>query len=171
MIAQSRIRHLGWFAVLAICTALCCGLMLKVHAVHSEVVRSERRIVDLEQQKLLLETELETRASLLQLAAWNRVDFGYVAPSAAQFIDNERQLARLGGPRADGAPEPIRVAESTGEMPEYPKLVSPMTGKPMDEAGLPIQARAEEPAPAASPGAVRVKLAAAWPTSGARATR
>jgi len=135
----ARARRLGWAAALALCTALYLMLHLKVHAVKSEVIRAERQIVRLEQERQLLETEFETRSNLLQLSAWNRVDFGYTAPSAAQFLDSERRLASFGSPRAPGAPEPIRVAHaggSGGETPDFPKLVSPLTGKPLDPALL-----------------------------------
>ena len=135
MTPHSRLRRIGWIAALATCTALYLMLHLKVHSVRSEVIRAERQIVALEQQKTLLETEFETRSNQLQLAAWNQVDFGYTAPSAAQFLENERQLASFGSPRAPGAPEPIRVAGGAGsEEPAYPRLVSPLTGKPIDEA-------------------------------------
>jgi len=135
MSPEGRLRRIGWIAALAVCTAFYLMLHLKVHSVRSEVVRAERQIVALENQKLLLETEFETRSNQLQLAAWNRVDFGYTAPSAAQFLENERQLASFGSPRAPGAPAPIRVAGGAGEdMPGFPKLVSPLTGKPIDEA-------------------------------------
>jgi hypothetical protein len=135
MTPQSRLRRIGWIAALATCTALYLTLHLKVHSVRSEVINAERQIVALENQKLLLETEFETRSNQLQLAAWNRVDFGYVAPSAAQFLENERTLADFGIPRATGAPPPIRVAGGSGEdTPEYPRLVSPLTGEPLDEA-------------------------------------
>jgi len=134
MTQQSRLRRMGWIAVLALCTVLYLGLHLKVHAVHSEVVRSERQIVALEDEKTLLETEFETRASQEQLASWNRVEFGYAAPTARQFVEGERQLAKFGTPRAAGAPEPIRVAAlANGESPPaFPKFVSPLTGKPVD---------------------------------------
>ena len=134
MTPHSHIGRIGWFAALAICAMLYLTLHLRVHAVTSEVIRAERQIVALEQQKILLETEFQTRSNQLQLEEWNRVDFGYVAPTAAQFLENERQLASFGSPRAAGAPEPIRVAGAGGEAPEYPKLVSPLTGKPIDEA-------------------------------------
>jgi hypothetical protein len=135
--SRGRLRRIGWIAALTVCAALYLMLHLKVHSVRSEVVRAERRLVALEQQKLLLETEFEVRSNQLQLAAWNRVDFGYTAPSAAQFLENERQLASFGSPRAVGAPEPIRVAGGAGnEAPAYPKLVSPLTGEPIDEALL-----------------------------------
>lgn len=162
MSTSSRIRRIGWFAALAICTALYLVLHLRVMAVHSEVVRAERRIVHLEQEKLLLETEFETRASLLQLAAWNRVDFGYAAPTAAQFLDHHRDLTEFGSPRAPGAPEPIRVAGAGGDTPEFPKLVSPLTGKPVDPALLEPETagRAQLAAPSGSGGTMRVALGA-----------
>ena len=136
MTSQSRIRRMGWAAALLICLALYGALHVKVHSVRSEVVRAEREIVRLEQANTLLETEFLTRSSQLQLARWNRVDFGYVAPSAGQFIGSERQLANLGSPREFDAPEPIRLARLAVEedVPAFPKLVSPLTGEPLDEA-------------------------------------
>lgn len=161
MTAQSRLRRIGWIAALAVCTALYLMLHLKVHSVRSDVVRAERQIVALEQQKLLLETEFETRSNQLQLAAWNRVDFGYTAPSAAQFLENERQLASFGSPRAPGAPEPIRVAGGAGgDMPSYPKLVSPLTGKPIDEALLEPERPLAATKLADGSGAMRIPLGA-----------
>ncbi|MXP25677.1 hypothetical protein GRI39_06430 [Altererythrobacter indicus] len=136
MTPQSRIRRIGWIAALALCTGLYLMLHLKVHAVRSDVVRAERQIVGLENSKMLLETEFETRSSQQQLANWNRLEFGYRAPDSAQFIENERQLASLGTPRAVGAPEPIRVARNgdANGAPPFPQFVSPLTGKPLDEA-------------------------------------
>ena len=157
MTPHSRI---GWFAALATCTALYLMLHLKVQSVSSDVVRAERQIVRLEEQKLLLETEFETRSNQLQLAAWNRVDFGYVAPSAAQFLDNERQLANFGVPRAPGAPEPIRVAGMGGETPEFPKLVSPLTGEPIDKDLLRPERGESFAAARLGTGAMRIPLGA-----------
>lgn len=136
MTTQSRIRRMGWAAVLLLCFALYAGLHFKVHSVRSEVVRAEREIVRLEQANTLLETEFLTRSSQLQLARWNRVDFGYVSPAAGQFIGSERQLASLGGPRQINAPEPIRLARLAVEedVPAFPKLVSPLTGEPLDDS-------------------------------------
>ena len=160
MTSQSRIRRIGWFAALATCVMLYLTLHLKVHAVHSEVGRAERRIVQLEQQKLLLETEFETRSNQLQLEAWNRVDFGFTPPSAEQFLEDERQLASFGEPRAAGAPEPIRVAGGGGELPEYPELVSPLTGKPIDEKLLAPAPGRELAAAHYVEGTMRIPLAA-----------
>lgn len=130
-----RIRRIGWIAILAICFMFYIMLHLKVTAVHADVVQAEREIVRLEEQKLLLETEFLTRSNHVQLAAWNRVDFGFAAPRADQFIDSSRQLARFGVPRSPDAHAPIRLAglRSGEDIPEFPQLVSPLTGKPVDE--------------------------------------
>ncbi len=132
MSPQSRMRSVGWFVVLTVCVALFAGLTFKVNAVKSQVRLAERRIVALEREKMMLETEFQTRANQQQLDEWNEVEFGYVAPDAGQFIDNERELARLGAPRAPGAPEPIRVASAVEDSPvegDFPQLVSPLTGR------------------------------------------
>ena len=135
---QARIRRIGWLAALGTCLALYALLHIKVTAVHADVVRAEDRIVALEEQNLLLETEFLTRSNHVQLAAWNRVDFGFKSPEASQFIDGERELARFGLPRDANAPAPIRLAglRSGEDMPEFPELVSPLTGRPVDPAVL-----------------------------------
>ena len=160
MTPHSRIRRIGWFAALAICAMLYLTLHLRVHAVTSEVIRAERQIVALEQHKILLETEFQTRSNQLQLEEWNRVDFGYVAPSAEQFLENERQLASFGSPRAAGAPEPIRVAGAGGEAPEFPKLVSPLTGRPVDEELVEPARRADLTGTRLAEGTTRIPLGA-----------
>jgi hypothetical protein len=133
--AGSRLRQLGWFVTLAICAALFVALTFKVNSVRSEVRLAERRIIALQREKVLLETEFETRASQQQLAEWNAVDFGYQAPGADQYIAGERQLAELGEPRALTAPSPIRVARAEDDQREMhlPAMVSPLTGKPVTQ--------------------------------------
>ena len=132
MLPSARLRSIGWAVMLAICVTLFVGLTFQVNSVKSQVRLAERRIVSLEREKLLLETEFETRASQQQLANWNAVEFGYRAPRADQFLENERQLASLGTPPAAGAPDPIRVASAdvqTDGGEAFPAMVSPLTGK------------------------------------------
>lgn len=136
MVPNSRLRSIGWAAVLAVSVVMFAALTFRVNAVKSEVRLAERRIVSLEGEKSMLETEFQTRASQQQLANWNEVDFGYKAPSAGQFLSGERQLALFGTPRAPGAPTPIRVAtappeeDTTGASSSggLVAMVSPMTG-------------------------------------------
>lgn len=145
MTPQIRIRRMGWLAVLTICVILYAMLHFKVNAVHSDVVRAEREIVKLENINLMLETEFITRSSQVRLAAWNRLNFSLKSPTAAQFVGSTRQLAAFGGPRGANAPAPIMLAGLSGdeEMPEFPSLVSPLTGEPVDEALLEPEAPSE----------------------------
>ena len=128
MVRGSRLRQIGW----AICIGIVFGgfmlLTFRVNAVKSEVVRAERLIVDMEREKLALETEFETRANQQQLADWNAIEFGYAPPRADQFLETERQLASFSAPRAPGSPAPIRFAREM-EASDYPALVSPLAEK------------------------------------------
>ena len=132
MIANgSRIRQIGWFAVMAACVALFAVLSFNVHAVKSEVLLAEREIIALERETLMLETEFQTRASQRQLAEWNAVELGYKAPRADQYLESERQLASLGQPVGPDAPAPIRVAVvdlASAEI-EQRDMVSPISGE------------------------------------------
>ena len=138
IVTGSRIRQIGWVAVLATCVALFAVLSFNVHAVKSEVLLAERKIIQLERETLLLETEFQTRASQRQLAEWNAVELGYLAPRADQYLDNDRQLASLGQPIGPQAPAPIRVAradlDSPGAQPR--DMVSPLTGEPITLASV-----------------------------------
>ena len=122
MTPQAQFRRMGWIALLALLTGMYLMLHFQVQAVHSDVVRAERRIVALEQEKLLLATELETRANQTQLAAWNQVDFGYVAPTAGQFLDGKRQLASLGAEALLPGSSPVRLARADVEERSAPSL-------------------------------------------------
>ena len=110
MVAGSRMRQIGWALILAVCLGLLLALTFKVNAVKSEVRLTERRIIAAQQEKMMLETEFQTRANQQQLANWNAVEFGYGPPRADQYLESERQLAALGTPRGIDAPSPVRVA-------------------------------------------------------------
>jgi len=152
MVTHSRMRSLGWAAVLMLCLGLFVLLSLRVHAVRSEVLLAERQIIRLERETRRLETEFQARANQRQLAEWNRVEFGYEAPRADQYLDGERQLASLGQPRGPDAPAPIRVAraepagEGAGAGAARPRtMVSPLTGKPVTLASAAAAASADAP--------------------------
>lgn len=131
-LTRDRLRSIGWAVLLSVCFALTLILTFRVNAVKSQVRLAERQIVALKQEKLFLETEFQTRSNQQQLKSINDVEFGYQAPTAAQYLEGERQLAALGKPRGPGAPDPIRVA-SAGAIAEdaalFPAMVSPLTGK------------------------------------------
>ena len=102
----------GQLTIVLVALILFVALTFRVNAVKSEVKRLERQIVQVERERLLLETEYESRASQRQLSSWNDVEFGYMAPTGEQFVDHQWQLASYGSPAARGAPEPIRFAKN-----------------------------------------------------------
>ena len=136
MTRGSRIRQIGWLVALAICLACFVALTFRVNTVKSQVRLAERQIVALESDKLLLETEFETRANQQQLADWNAIEFGYQAPRADQYVEGERQLASLGVPYGRGAPSPIRVARApqTQDFAGDTAMVSPVSGRQVAKA-------------------------------------
>lgn len=135
MLTRSRARSIGWAVILGLCFALTMALTFRVNAVKSQVRLTERKIVALRMQNGLLETEFETRANQQQLRSLNDVEFGYQAPTAGQYLENERDLALLGKPVGPGAPEMIRVAHADAASAEksgdsiLPHMVNPLTGK------------------------------------------
>lgn len=137
-VTGSRIRQVGWAAVLGICVAAFVLLSFQVQTVRSEVLLAEREIIGLETEVLMLETEFQTRASQRQLAGWNAVELGYQPPRADQFIGDNRQLAMLGVPSGVDAPAPIRVAHADpGREPvSRDAMVSPVTGAPVTFASV-----------------------------------
>jgi len=131
MMTARRLRSIGWIATLVVCAALVMVLAFRVNALRSQVHQSQARIIELKQETAYLETEFETRASQQQLKAWNDVEFGYVAPTAGQYLNAERELAAYAKPPEPGAPAPVRVASADDAAADAPAMVSPMTGKPM----------------------------------------
>ena len=141
MMTASRLRQIGWGALLGVCIAAFAVLSLTVHAVRSEVLVAEMKIVRLKQQKQKLETEFQSRASQHKLAHWNSVDMGFVAPRADQYMDTGTQLAKLGLPADPRMPSPIRVARADDgdgfvRVSGTRKMVSPLTGKPLTLASM-----------------------------------
>lgn len=132
-LTRDRMRSIGWAAVLLTCFTFTVILTFKVNAVKSEVRLAERQILAVKQDKLLLETEFETRANQQQLRSLNQVEFGYQAPAAGQYLEGERQLADLGKARGADAPSPIRVAKADAPSgpAALPEMVNPLTGKAM----------------------------------------
>ena len=133
-LTRDRMRSIGWAAVLLTCFTFTVILTFKVNAVKSQVRLTERQILSVKQDKLLLETEFETRANQQQLRNLNQVEFGYQAPAAGQYLEGERQLATLGKQPGADAPSPIRVARAdapTGPAAAMPEMVNPLTGKAM----------------------------------------
>lgn len=112
MNSRSRIHSVAWAGALAISGACLFTLMLQVTGVKSDIAETEKDILSVKNQIATLETEFQTRARQQQLARWNDVDFGYVAPQANQFVTDGAQLAALGREAVRGE-EQVLMADAS----------------------------------------------------------
>ncbi|GEN99139.1 hypothetical protein NSE01_09720 [Novosphingobium sediminis] len=151
MVSANRFRSIGWIALLLVCAALVMVMAFRVNALRSQVHRTEQQIVALRKEKLYLETEVETRANQQQLKLWNDVEFGYVAPTASQYLSNERQLAAFAKPDGPDSPEPIRVASADDAIAAEAAFPSVIAGLAADIAAPVSKSDDEEDKPDAKP--------------------
>jgi hypothetical protein len=139
LMAARKLQGIGLVLLVLIFAMALYPVSLKVAATRSELARITKQIDRTRDNIRYLESELAVRASMRQLEQWNAESFGYSAPSASQYLANERQLASLDGlPRARGANEvapvlmamvsPVAVAEAPKESPVAAK---PAAAKPI----------------------------------------
>src|SRR5690554_5275085 len=106
-LAVKRLEGIGWLALVFLVAIMLYPLSLSVATLRSDLARTNSKIVAIKKDIRYLETEFSARANLRQLEYWNKLEYGYVAPSAGQYLDGERSLANLGG--AD-LRKPVKVA-------------------------------------------------------------
>ena len=124
ILAVKRLKTIGWIALIFIVAIALYPLSLSVATLRSDLTRTERDILRTRAEIRYLETEFATRASLAQLAMWNDLEYGYEAPSAAQYLDGERELANL-GEIDKPLDEPVRVAAMTIKPQAEPQPIKP----------------------------------------------
>ena len=160
LMAARKLRGIGLVLLVLLFAMMLYPVSLKVAATRSELTRIEKQIDRTRDNIRYLESELAVRASMRQLEQWNAETFGYSAPNADQYLENERQLAGIDRlPRARGANDvaPVLMA-----------MVSPVAvpDAPQADAAAEAEEPAEKPvalakaAPAAGPKAVRSDAAA-----------
>jgi len=106
-LAVKRLEGIGWLALVFLVAILLYPLSLSVATLRSDLARNDSKIVSIKKEIRYLETEFSARANLRQLEHWNKLEYGYVSPSAAQYLDGERALANLGG---EDLRKPVKVA-------------------------------------------------------------
>ena len=99
MVVVHRFRWFGWF-VLCVGVILGCYLMSsRVAAERNKLADVERAIASTQRDIRALETEFDTRANLAQLQRWNGDTLKLSAPTAAQYMRDDAQLAMLDQPQ------------------------------------------------------------------------
>lgn len=96
LMAARKLQGIGLVLIVLLLAMTLYPVSLRVASKRSELARVERDIRDARDNIRYLETELGARASLRQLERWNAESFAYSAPTAAQYLEGERQLANLG---------------------------------------------------------------------------
>lgn len=137
LMAARKLQGIGLVLLVLLFAMLLYPVSLNVAATRSELTRIERQIERTRDNIRYLESELAVRASMRQLEQWNVETFGYSAPSADQYLENERQLASLDRlPRARGANDvaPVLMA-----------MVSPVALPDKEQAAPAAKPAAEKP--------------------------
>lgn len=106
-LAAKRLEGIGWLLLVFLVAVLLYPLSLSVATLRSDLARTDQKIVSVKKEIRYLETEFSARANLRQLEQWNKLEYGYVAPKAAQYLEGERALASLGGNVPRG---PVKIA-------------------------------------------------------------
>ena len=138
LMAARKLQGIGLVLLVLIFAMMLYPVSLKVAATRSELARINQQIDRTESNIRYLESELAVRASMRQLEQWNADTFGYSAPSASQYLENERQLASLGRvPRARGANEVAPVLMAMVSPVAIPDKVKPTADAPAAAAAKP----------------------------------
>lgn len=106
-LAVKRLEGIGWLALVFLVAILLYPLSLSVASLRSDLARTDDEVVAIKKEIRYLETEFSARANLKQLEHWNKLEYGYVSPNAAQYLDGERALANLGDANLR---KPVKVA-------------------------------------------------------------
>ena len=114
-LAAKRLEGIGWLMLVCLVAILLYPLSLSVASLRSDLARTDQKIVSVKREIRYLETEFSARANLRQLEEWNKLEYGYVAPKAAQYLEGERALASLGGEPMQ-APVKIAVVNAMDEV-------------------------------------------------------
>lgn len=128
-------RSVMWVAAIGAAALICYMFSMRVAEERAGLAELEQQIRRAEQSIRTLKTELGTRSRVHQLQHWASTDFGFAAPGAGQFLQDEVTLASLDMPGPESALDaPVRMAAAPAAPAAQPK---------------PVQAIAPAPAPAA----------------------
>jgi hypothetical protein len=98
-------RSVMWVAAIGAAALICYMFSMRVAEERAGLAELESQIRRAEQSIRTLKTELGTRSRVHQLQHWASADFGFAAPNASQFLQDEVTLANLDMPPAAPAIE------------------------------------------------------------------
>lgn len=163
MRAVHRLKGLGWLLSCVVVVLGCYMVSLSVANERNKLARVNQRIAQAERDLRALDTEFDTRANMVQLERWNGDVLALTAPTAAQYVRDEAQLAGL--LQRPGALPQVQAAAlvvPAGVMPipaANAAAVAAVAATPPAPAAVAQQAVVQEQ-PVAQPPAVRTVAAA-----------
>ena len=119
MTAAYRLKGVGWFAIVVGVALAFYLVSLRVAAERKRLDEANGRIALAVREIRALETEFDTRANLAQLEKWNGDTLALAAPTAAQFVRDDAQLAAL-DPGAAAGPVGANVKTAALVVPSQP---------------------------------------------------
>ncbi|MBB3981666.1 hypothetical protein GGR44_001313 [Sphingobium fontiphilum] len=167
MIAVKRLQSLFWVLLVALGALATYLVSLGVGTERNELMRVRARIEAARADIRYLETEFGARASMRQLERWNAEDFLYTTPTAQQYLEGERALARLDGIQPNGPayvapPVMVAMVETPADLPSAPQAApaSPAASQISSDIAIIRTAHAQDDVPAAAAPAAKAKVKA-----------
>lgn len=150
--AARKLQGIGMIMLVTFFLLIAYPISLQVSATRAELQKVERQIAATRQRNRMIEGDIAVLANAHQLDRWNNEFFGYVPPTAAQYLPGERALANLDSLRPPSNPAPrAPVLMAMNDTPARPAAVA------ATEASEPERSTREDRAPAAAArGIVRV---------------
>lgn len=113
MFAARKLQGIGLIMLLTLYAFFAYSISLPVSTTRAELQQVEREIAETQQHNRMLEGDIAVLANVHQLDRWNAEFFSYTAPTAAQYLSGERELASLGSLRGHANPtsgQPVLAA-------------------------------------------------------------
>lgn len=143
MIARS-FKSVAWVAAIGAAALICYMFSMKVAEERAGLAELDAQIGRMEQSIRTLKTELGTRGRVHQLQHWAGADFGFAAPKAGQFLEDEVTLARFEAPAEASVLEaPVRMASAAPAATQMPQVVQAAAPAPTPERPVVRRASAE----------------------------
>jgi hypothetical protein len=140
MIARG-FKPVAWVAAIGTAALGCYMLSLQVAAERAELAGLERKIISTEQSIRSLQTELGTRARMVQLQQWNDEILALAPPAAGQFLESQMVLARFSVNVPPVLENPAEVRMASAEVPA--PVPAPAVATPRPRAAAPVVAAAQ----------------------------
>jgi hypothetical protein len=111
--AARKLQGIGLILLVTLCFLLAYPVHLSVSATRGELRAVEREIAETRARNRTIEGDIAVLANVRQLDRWNSDYFGYIAPTAEQYLPGERAIASIEGlrePHNDAPDAPVLVA-------------------------------------------------------------